>query len=272
MNIRPQATALAVYVFMLTSSVFAQDFDKGLQSYQAGDYATAFGQWQPLAEQGNARAQVALGLMYNRGAGVPQDASEAVRLFELAAAQGYVNGQFNLGVMYGLGRGVPQDSTMTALWYSLAAEQGHVKAQYNLGSMYAHGEGVTQNKFEAGIWYRRAANQGFSPAQFNLGLMYYEGDGWLLGGYPEAMELFRAAAKQGHANAQLNLGLMYYWGEGTARDLISAHMWMTIARESGAADADAALDLVTPQMTPDTLNEAETRRRACRVSNYENCD
>ena len=38
-----------------------------------------------LAEQGDARAQYNLGLMYGDGEGVPEDDVEAVRLFRLAA-------------------------------------------------------------------------------------------------------------------------------------------------------------------------------------------
>ena len=57
-------------------------------------------------EQGMADAQNTLGVMYNNGLGVPQDHSEAVRLFRLSAGQGYVQGQFNLGLMYYNGTGV----------------------------------------------------------------------------------------------------------------------------------------------------------------------
>ena len=42
------------------------------------------------AEQGDARAQYNLGLMYARGDGVPEDDAEAVRWWRLAAEQGDV--------------------------------------------------------------------------------------------------------------------------------------------------------------------------------------
>ena len=40
-----------------------------------------------LAEQGDATAQILLGLMYDNGRGVPEDATEAVRWYRLAADQ-----------------------------------------------------------------------------------------------------------------------------------------------------------------------------------------
>ena len=39
------------------------DFDKGLAAYKSGNFATALGEWRPLAEQGDAVAQLDLGMM-----------------------------------------------------------------------------------------------------------------------------------------------------------------------------------------------------------------
>jgi localization factor PodJL len=46
---------------------------------------------------------------------------QAAQWFRRAAEQGYAKAQNNLGVMYEHGRGVPQDSIQAHLWYNLAA-------------------------------------------------------------------------------------------------------------------------------------------------------
>ena len=76
---------------MLSSPVTAQDFEKGLEAYNRGDYAAALREWRPLAEQGDADAQYNLGLMYESGHGValPKDNKQAHMWFNLAAAQGH---------------------------------------------------------------------------------------------------------------------------------------------------------------------------------------
>jgi TPR repeat protein len=65
---------LRTATFLLCTAVavpaMAQDFDKGLEAFQAGDYETALQEWRPLAEQGNASAQNNLGNMYDYGDGV----------------------------------------------------------------------------------------------------------------------------------------------------------------------------------------------------------
>ena len=57
----------------------AQDFFKGDEAYQRGDFATALQEWRPLAEQGDAYAQYNLGAMHLKGQGVPQDYVEAAK-------------------------------------------------------------------------------------------------------------------------------------------------------------------------------------------------
>ncbi len=49
-----------------------------MAAYQRGDYATTIRELRPLAEQGVAEAQFLLGVMYDKGQGVPQDYAEAV--------------------------------------------------------------------------------------------------------------------------------------------------------------------------------------------------
>ena len=48
---------------------------------QKGDLATALREWRPLAEQGDAKAQYNLGVMYDNGKGVTQDYKEAVKWY-----------------------------------------------------------------------------------------------------------------------------------------------------------------------------------------------
>ena len=74
---------LTIPVLLLTLLVgnpaFSADFQKGMTAARSGDFATALREWTPLAEQGVARAQYNLGVMYDTGDGVPQDYKTAVK-------------------------------------------------------------------------------------------------------------------------------------------------------------------------------------------------
>ena len=149
-----------VLSFMAFTPLAAQDYQKGLAAYIAGDYATALQEWTPLAEAGDVSAQYNLGIMYDNGQGVPQDYAEAVRWYRLAADQGYANAQSNLGNMYRRGDGAPQDYAEAARWYRLAADQGYANAQSNLGAMYGNGDGVLEDNVMAYMWFNIGAANG----------------------------------------------------------------------------------------------------------------
>ena len=61
--------SIAIYLGSVGVSA-ATDFEKGLEAYDKGDFATALREWKPLAEQGDADAQFNLGLIYAKGEGV----------------------------------------------------------------------------------------------------------------------------------------------------------------------------------------------------------
>lgn len=60
-------------------------FDEAVAAYTRGDYATAVQELLPMAQQGNARAQYNLGVMYASGLGVSQDDQQGYFWFSLAA-------------------------------------------------------------------------------------------------------------------------------------------------------------------------------------------
>ncbi len=78
---------------LIWNPAYSADFQKGVDAYNSGDYATALREWKPLAEQGNAGAQFNLGLMYGDGQGVPQNYKTAIKWFRLAAKQGHPRAQ-----------------------------------------------------------------------------------------------------------------------------------------------------------------------------------
>ncbi len=80
------AALCAGFTLGLTAPAWA-GFDEGVAAYNRGDYATAFREWRPLAEQGNADAQFFLGFMYYKGRGVPQDYAQAHMWYNLAASR-----------------------------------------------------------------------------------------------------------------------------------------------------------------------------------------
>ncbi len=161
---RRHLPALFTLITLLAGCDSAPDFDRGLAAYNRGDYATAQADWRPLAEQGDASAQVSLGALYYGGLGVPRDQRQAANWYRKAAAQGQRDAQFRLAAMYDQGLGVPLNYAEAARWYHAAAIRGHVEAQYRLGLLFLSGIGVPKNLVLAHLWFDRAAAQGHGEA------------------------------------------------------------------------------------------------------------
>jgi hypothetical protein len=77
--------AVSLVAAVLAGAALAGPLDDAQAAYNRGDYATALQLIRPLADQGDARAQSILGLMYESGRGVPQDYAEAVKWYRKAA-------------------------------------------------------------------------------------------------------------------------------------------------------------------------------------------
>ena len=107
----------------LTAPAWA-GWEEGKAAYVRGDYATALREWRPLAEKGDATAQYNLGIMYEKGWGVPQDLAQAIQWYREAAKSGNIRFILHLATMYSLGKGVPTDFVRAYMFYSIGAEMG----------------------------------------------------------------------------------------------------------------------------------------------------
>ncbi len=66
----------------------AGPYEEGWQAYNLGNYERAYRIWRPLADRGDAQAQLMIGLLYANGEGVDQDIGEAYKWFLISDANG----------------------------------------------------------------------------------------------------------------------------------------------------------------------------------------
>ena len=154
----------ALALVFASSQVLAQDYDAGLKAYNAGNYGAALEELRPLAEQGNATAQIILARIYYNGYSVPKDEAQAAKWYRLAAEGGNAAAQFLFGIKYDYGLDVLQDYAQAIKWYRLAAEQGNAAAQYRLGRIYVNGLGVSKDFTTAHMWFNLASLNDNAPA------------------------------------------------------------------------------------------------------------
>jgi S1-C subfamily serine protease len=173
-----------------------------------------------------------------------------------SAEKGDVQAQTTLGIMYDLGQGVPQNFTEALKWYKLAAARSNAVAQNNLGVMYLIGEGVPQNYFEASKWIQLSADQGYARAEMNLGFLYTEGDGVRMN-YANALYWLGEAANQGDSGGERALGNAYADGKIVNADYIEAYKWLTLAAAQGDDKAIKDRDELAGKMNSNAIAVAQ---------------
>ena len=257
------------FVLVLLSSIVdggfvkAIDYETGKQAYLDKDYAEAFKILSPLAEQGDSKAQVTLGVMYDFGHGVEKDPGEALKWYIKAAEQGIPIVQHDVGVKYFQGQGVEQDFLQAAYWWEQSARAGITDSQFNLGLLYYRGIGVETDYPKASTLFSSAANQDHANAQYSLAVMHAFGQG-VKKDYKEALRWFRKAADNDVPQAQFNLGVFYENGYGLEKDIITAKKWYSLAADNGLEDASfrlAELNKV-PEVAGEDVSEREAAAAA----------
>jgi TPR repeat protein len=160
-----------------------------------------------MADAGDVKSQVQIGLAYLTGDGVHKDDAEAIKWLRKAADQDNPVAERYLAEMYFKGRGVTADNAEAAKWLRMAAEQGDAQSQHNLAVLYTEGLGVPRNVKEAANWMRKSAEQGLAAGEVGMGAIYENG-----AGVPpdpvEAVKWYRLAVQQNDANAMNNLAFL----------------------------------------------------------------
>src|SRR5690606_1428943 len=140
-------------------------FDEAVAAYDRGDFAEAVRLWTPLARKGDVAAQFNLGLIYEKGRGVPADAARAAQYYLSAAESGHAKSAYNLGILHSRGAlGPNRDLDAAGKWLEVAAEKGIPQAQYLLALLLVDRDyrGINPNLSEQ--WMRKAAAAGLPAA------------------------------------------------------------------------------------------------------------
>jgi TPR repeat protein len=95
------------------------------RAYRAGQYADALKLARPLADEGNAGAQLVLGEAYADGRGVVRDVREAEKWLELSSERGNIDATTRLGSLFA----AMGNRNGAYMWYGCAAKLGSGSAR-----------------------------------------------------------------------------------------------------------------------------------------------
>ena len=193
-----------IYILLICNAAFA-GYEDGAKAAKNGDFVTALREFMPLAEQGDALAQVRVGGLYLNGAGVDKNKDIAFSWFLKSANQGNTDAQIMLASDY------------------------YKQKKYNLSAE----------------WYAKLVEKGMPDAMFYLGLIYIVGPAGVPKDLEKAASLMKLSAENGYDDAKLELGMLYFQGDGVEKDIEKATYWFKKSADSGSKDGKEMFDYVT---------------------------
>lgn len=197
--------------------------------------------WEPLAQQGDANAQVWLA----RTLFLSNELEEAVVWLGRAADKGHLDAQTLLGLSYLTGRAVTRSPEEALNWLRMAAEKNYPKAEGLLGLALITAAEV-RNEEEGRRWARKAAEDGDPLGQALLGELLVYGRAGMEKNEADGAVWVRKAAEQGDARAQYLLASLLANGIGLAKDPVQSHFWLELSAAQGNADARKVVGQMKP--------------------------
>ncbi len=256
---------------------FQNACDQGIAAYTNRDDAEAARLFRLAAEQGSAKANTLLGLMYLSGEGLPVDFDEGILWLKAAAEQGDADGQYWFGFWSGMevlreALEAPDDAYEERFysenlgWYKRAADQGHAMALVAFGETYFRcaqpdvlplrsglasekpcpdslqeifdAVGAPKSLAELENLYLQSADPGGAKGLVSLGYKFRYSL-TVQQNVAEAARLFRLAADRGYSGGQIALGTMYRLGEGVQKNEAQALALYRLAADQLDAQGQA---------------------------------
>lgn len=207
------------------------------------NYEQALHWYSIAAENGLDAGQNSLGLLHDRGLGVPENKEEAIRLYTLAAQQNCSEAMINLGALL-----YSQEKYSDAFpWLKKAAELGEDVAQYNVATMYINGHGVEESMQKAMPYLMESAKQDNPKALFLLGEVFYDGYG-VEPDEERGLYFMHLAYELGHPDATLFLGKVFENTEPT-----KAAYFYNMARNRGISGLEELLDILYEKLPEEEI-------------------
>jgi TPR repeat protein len=230
-------------------------FELATTFYGSHDYDGVIGILRPIADAGDANAQVNLAnaahwlgnrlVLRKDVAEQPEEyREEDERKYTcLAALQDDAEAQNKLGWI-----AFHSNEKEAVSWWQQAAKLGNPNALYTLALPTHFGMyGLPKDDKSALQMLLEAAEMGHDGAQFDLANIYWDGKGdsnppWTTArqDFAEAAKWYLAAAERGNSFAQEKIGLMYYRGIALTQNFAEAYFWLNLAASDNVANQMAS--------------------------------
>ncbi|KQQ33363.1 hypothetical protein ASF61_09770 [Duganella sp. Leaf126] len=157
--------------------------------------------FEQAARGGDVQAAFELGEMLRLGVvNVAPQPLAAAAWYRQAAQQGHARAALALALLYKNGSGVARDDTQAAHWLQAASDAGNAHAMFLLSYFYRAGQGVPQDAARARTLLEESAEHEYPPAIQELAMTVEVGDAHSPRDLHRASHLLKEATEHRHNN------------------------------------------------------------------------
>ena len=189
---------------------------------------------------------------------VSREFKEAIPWLEKATNAGHMRAPLVLGILYEQGSGVKEDASTAAKWYQKGMENGNAAAARRLANLYHLGTGVPHDEAKANELLKKAVEMGDKAAPKFIEKreqdlkdtrpgMTIKSEAYRLykqKQFDQAARLYRQCADMGNDACQQAIGHLYEFGEGVPKDERQAAAWYRKSADQGDPIGQKALGLL----------------------------
>jgi uncharacterized protein len=167
-----------------------------IKLYVSREYKNAIPWLEQAANAGHKRAPVILGILYEQGTGVKEDAASAAKWYQKGIDNGNAAAARRLANLYHLGTGVPHDEAKSNELLKRAIEMGDKAAP-----AFIEKREQDQKDRRPGMTIKAEAYRLYKQKQS-----------------VKAAKLYQQCADMGNDDCQLAIGQLYEFGEGVPKN------------------------------------------------------
>ncbi len=253
----PVAFAVSVGFIFLLSSTFSIAVDGFLETecLQKAPAGIALTGHIAQAKSGNVQSMFCAGAITLY---VSKKYNHAIPWLEQAANAGHIRAPLVLGILYEQGSGVKEDAATAAKWYQKGIDNGNAAAARRLANLYHLGTGVPHDEAKSNELLKKAVEMGDKAAPAYLEKqardlkdarpgMTIKAEAYRLykqKRFDKAATLYQQCADMGNDDCQLAIGQLYEFGNGVPKDARQAAAWYRKSADQGNLIGQKTLGLL----------------------------
>ncbi|MCF6310607.1 MAG: hypothetical protein L3J19_09100 [Sulfurimonas sp.] len=155
---------LIITTVALTALLYANNYEKGDEAYEAGDIKKAISFWKKGVKNGEVESEFMLGFLYLRGDDITPNSKKSAALLARTFNHYDETLLITIAISYYKNMGNSVEDKLAIQQFEDAIDREGKVAQYNLGMLFVTGSGIKKDLKKGASLIKKSKKSNFSKA------------------------------------------------------------------------------------------------------------